>query len=78
MSDQHAQVLDAEVDIVVHVLVEGLIRLGVSRGGNRRLEHLPHLPSSAGLPSPSPVQCEAETSVTPVKPEFFTCQASGP
>lgn len=38
MSDQHAQVLDAEVDIVVHVLVEGLIRLGVSRGGNRRLE----------------------------------------
>lgn len=38
VSDQDGQVLDAEVHIVVHVLMEALIRPGVSRGRNTRLE----------------------------------------
>lgn len=74
VSHQDGQVLNAEVHVVVHVLVDALIsRPGVSRGRNARMEMVSpstdrtSLPS-AGQSSPSLGECGAITRVAPVKP----------
>lgn len=67
VSDQDAQVLSAEVHIVVHVLVEALIRPGVSRGENRRLETASPSICLTSLPALGcPLQAQVSVRLKPV------------
>lgn len=67
MSDQGGQVLNAKVHIVVHILVESLIRPGVSRGGNRRLEMASPSICLTSLPSTwTPLQTQVSVRLKPV------------